>query len=149
MFGFGAKKKEYLLELSRVLSDLGNISVEDARGFVSQWENWVLSETYRRDLDPLMGAVNLAKKSMERIFLAHQLRQFDGASVVPNFMLLVALKADMILKDATMKTGIELEPSHLVLVIDLPVDVRVPEVTYRMLLDQLIADDHELGNTKA
>ena len=149
MFGFGAKKKEYLLELSRVLSDLGNISAEDARQFISQWENWVLSETYRRDLDPLIGAVNLAKKSMERIFLAHQLRQFEGASVVPNFMLLVALKVDMMLRDAAMKTDIELEPSHLILVIDLPVDVSAPEVTYRMILDQLIADDHELGKTKA
>lgn len=144
MFGFGSRRKKYLDEFADLLAELGNISPETARDFVARWEQWVVSETYKRDLDVLSGVTNIAEKSMERIALAHHLKRYDEAKVVPDFMLLVALKAGIILRKAAEEANMPPLNSYLPVVIDLPVDVENPKFTYRNVLDALAADDPAL-----
>ena len=145
MFGFGNRKKRYLDELSKTLSDLGNIPLTEAQSLVEEYEYWITSETFKRNLDPLSGAINLAEKSMERIVIAHQLKEYDGVQVVPDFMLLVALKGVIILSKAAAQTGVEPLNSFLPLVIELPVNVLNPERTYREVLNELVANDPDVS----
>jgi hypothetical protein len=148
MFGFGSKRKKYLSDLVDLLVDLGNISADEARDFIGKWEHWVISETYKRNLDPLSGVTNLAEKSMERIALAHQLKQYDEAKVVPDFMLLVALKAGIMLRNAAIEANMVPLNSYLPIVVGLPVDVRNSNFTYKDVLDALAASDPALTSQK-
>lgn len=145
LFGFGNRKKRYLDELSKTLSEFGNIPKIEAQSFLKQWEQWVISETLTRNLDPISGAINLAEKSLERIVLAHHLKKYDGASVVPDFMLLIALKAGMFFRQAEEQTGIKPPNSFLSLAVQLPVDVQSPKRTYREVLNELVANDPDVS----
>lgn len=145
MFGFGNRKKRYLDELSKTLSEFGNIPMIEAESFVQQWEQWVTFETFKRNLDPISGAINLAEKSLERIVLAHHLKEYDGAKVVPDFMLLIALKAGLRFRQAEEQTGIAPPHSFLSLAIELPVNILSPKRTYREVLNELVANDPDVS----
>lgn len=134
---FGNKKKKYLEELRDVLIELGNTSEEEVDAFISNHHSWVLSETYKRNLPPLAGAWNLGEKSMERIALAHHLKQYDGADDVPRFMFLVSLKINSIMKNA----GNSSHSTYLSTILDLPVDIENPDFTYTDLIEELKVDD--------
>ena len=141
MFGIGRKKKEYLLEFSNVLSDLGNVPTSEVRKFTDDYRTWILSETLDRDLNAFTGVWNICDKSMERIHLAHYLKEYSGAKVVPDYMLLAALKTYLIIKKAVEDSGDQAPSSNLLLVLDLPVDIGNPEFTYKDLLTKLSAAD--------
>lgn len=139
MFGFGSKKKIYLEEFATALSQLGSIDISRAREFTSEYRSWVLSETFDRKLDPLIGAWNVAEKSLERIVIAHRLSKFEAADMVPNFMLLVALNANHLIN----KMAMEIESpapmsSYLDQVLTLPVSIDDKEYTYARVLADLV-----------
>lgn len=139
MFGFGSKKKKYLEELAEVLSELANINLTESRNFIKMYESWVLSETLDRKLDPFLGIWNISEKSLERIAIAHRLKKYEEANVVPHYMLLVSLKANGAIKKMAEQTETPYEPSsYLDQVISLPVNVENSDVTYAHVLKGLV-----------
>jgi hypothetical protein len=138
MFGFGDKKKKYLSELIDIFSDLGHVERDVAQSFVRDYEKWIISETLDRHLDPFLGAYNISEKSMERIVIAHKLKRYDEAKLVPDFMLLVSYRANNILESMPNNQGATFASSSLMhAVTELPVNIEVPDVTYLTLLKKL------------
>jgi len=141
MFGFGKKRKKYLSEFSEILSDTGNVPLSQVKDFVDKYENWIISESLKRDLEPHVGVWNVCEKSMERIYLAHQLKDYEGAKIVPNYFLLAAFKFLKINEKTAADNDFPAPKSYLPAVLGLPVDVTNPEVTYQEVLKDLAKDD--------
>ena len=82
MFGFGKKKK--LQEFESILSQLGNITATRANQYVEDNRQKIMS-AFSRGLDPLSAVGYIAETEMERLQIAHQLKEPELANELNIF----------------------------------------------------------------
>lgn len=137
MFGFGNKK--FLSEISPIISDLGNIPLEEAESFVQGHENWILRSKNRSKGEPFTAVMDLASQAMERIDAIHQTEMFEELESIPEFFFLIAFKVAYMTKDVPGNSQIN---NYFVAIQNYPVSQDKPNYTYKDLIQNLIDNDN-------
>jgi len=144
MFGFGNKKRDFIAELSKELSEMANVPLSEVERFTSEYRNFVLSESFDRGLDSFTGAWNVCDKLIERIHVAHLLEKYESARIVPDYMLLASFKFSILLSENAAANGQTAPSSFLPMVLPLKVDATKSDHTYGDVLENLISNDSSI-----
>ena len=136
MFGFGKKKKRN--EFIEILSSLGNVSSDEADRFFSSHES-LITNSFSRGLDPWGAVVYVAEKSMEKIHAAHHLKDLSLIADIPDYLLLVSLRAIKAQQKANVPSDqLNYNHKYWLQVIELPINPDEPGFTYGDRLEQLV-----------
>ena len=136
MFGFGNKKKQK--EFIEILSDLGNINKAEAQRYFDNNASFI-NKSFSRGLDPFSAVAYVAESSMERIDAAHTIGDLSLIEDIPDYLLLVALQAVSIMKNANISSDqLDYNFKYWNRVLALPIDPKKPEFKYDNRLKELV-----------
>mgnify|MGYP006087281663 CR=1 FL=1 len=136
MFVFGNKKKQE--EFIETLSDLGNITKAEAQRYFDNNASFI-NKSFSRGLDPFSAVAYVAESSMERIDAAHTIGDLSLIEDIPDYLLLVALQAVSIMKNANISSDqLDYNFKYWNRVLALPIDPKKPEFKYDNRLKELV-----------
>jgi predicted metal-dependent hydrolase len=133
MFGIG--NKNFLGDVAQHLSDLGNISLEQAEEFVKGHQGWVLQSKKRTRSDVKATVMDLSSQAMERVDAIYQTESYSELENIPDFFFLISVKVVHLTQDVPGNGAVN---KWFVAIQDYPVNPKQTDYTYKNLIQDLL-----------